>query len=408
MLSDHLRFAVMSLSSRGVRTWLTMLGIFIGIAAVVSLISLGQGLQNYINEEFQKIGVNRVIITPGGGGGGVGGIGMSQMASARLTDSDVDAVLKVRGVNHAIGMLRRTVKVTYRGEAVNAFMFGVEYSPETVDVMRTIDFWTLDEGRYPRVNENYKVLMASKLAHEGFNHPLERGKKIRINDVDFEVTGFTKVAGDPANDVKIGVPLSTMRQMFGLEDDISQIMAETHPTANVTEVAEEIRQRLRRARGVREGEEDFSVTTAEEIMESFNTIIGVVQTILGGIAAISLLVGGLGIMTTMYTSVIERTRQIGIMKAVGAKKSDILSLFVIEAGILGLIGGLIGVMLGLTISFSAAYVAETYYESDLVKASAQPSLIIGALAFSFIIGCVSGILPARNAANMRPVDAIKK
>jgi putative ABC transport system permease protein len=265
----------------------------------------------------------------------------------------------------------------------------------------------VEEGRYLNPSDRYKALVAEPLAGDGFKKEIKRGDKIKINGIEFEVVGFTKKAGNPAHDNKVVITLDTLRQMYKMGDELAMITVRVEEGLNVTEVADNIKRKLRRSHGLTEGNEDFTVQTSQQLIDSFMNILGIVQAFLTGIAAISLIVGGLGIMTTMYTSVLERTKQIGIMKAVGARNRDIFMLFVIESGILGAVGGVIGVILGLSISFGASYVAETYYSNDLLKASADSTLIVGALAFSFIVGCVSGLLPSMKAAGMKPVDAIR-
>ncbi|MFH1404226.1 MAG: ABC transporter permease [Candidatus Altiarchaeota archaeon] len=408
MIADYVRFALHSLTNRGLRSWLTMLGIFVGIAAVVSLISLGQGLQDYINGEFEKVGANRIIITPGGGGGGVIAMGASQISSAKLTDEDLGLILGVRGVDSGAGMARKTIDVEFKGESKSVYVFGADFGPESLEYMKTIDYMIVDEGRYLTPQENYKAIIARPLAEDGFDKEVKRGDKVKVNGQDFEIVGFTKVAGNPAHDNKIVIPIDTLRGMYGMGDELAMITVRVGDGFNVSEVADNMKRKLRRSHNLDEGEEDFTVQTSEQMMESFNAILGVVQVVLSGIASISLIVGGLGIMTTMYTSVLERTSQIGIMKAVGARNRDILMLFLVESGILGMMGGIIGVLFGLGISFGASYVSETYYDTEMLKASADASLIVGALAFSFIVGCVSGVMPSMKAANMRPVDAIRK
>lgn len=405
MIGDFLKYATHNLASRGLRTWLTMLGIFVGIAAVVALISLGQGLNNYINSEFEKIGVSRILIVPGGGGFRAFQPGIS---SAKLVDHDVDVVLGARGVDSGIGISRKVVNAEYKGETKTAFVMATNFDQQSVSYMRQIDYLRVDEGRFLTTSDKYNAVIGKPLANDTFKKEIKKGDKITVDGTVFTVVGITPKSGNPQQDQKILIPLDTYRLMYPETDkEVDMINVKAKEGLNVSEVAENIKVKLRRDHGLKEGEEDFTVQTAEQLMQTFMTIIGVVQTVLTGIAAISLIVGGLGIMTTMYTSVLERTSQIGIMKAVGAKNSDIMVLFLIEAGLLGLIGGLIGVVIGLTISFSVAYVAQTFYGIELLQASADPLLIIGALSFSFFVGCVSGLLPARNAANMKPVDAIR-
>jgi len=200
--------------------------------------------------------------------------------------------------------------------------------------------------------------------------------------------------------------LDTARDIFGMEDDVSSIFVTVKEGFDVVDVKDRIEKELRKHRGLKEGDEDFSVATAEQMVGMFKDLLLVIQFVLIGIAAISLIVGGIGIMTTMYTSVIERTHEIGVMKAIGAKNSDIGLIFLIESGLLGVAGGIIGIILGLLLSFIVEFGAQTA-GVDVMKAYISIELIAGALAFSFFVGAASGVLPAMRASKMNPVDALR-
>ena len=164
---------------------------------------------------------------------------------------------------------------------------------------------------------------------------------------------------------------------------------------------------MRRFRNVKKDEEDFDVQTPEQLLGSFGDIVNIVQSVLIGIAAISLLVGGIGIANTMYTAVVERTKEIGIMKSVGAQNKDILLIFIIESGLLGAIGGLIGVVLGFGLSYGVEVISKNFIGTNLIEAYFSYTLFFGALLFSFFIGAIFGVMPARQAALMQPVDALR-
>jgi putative ABC transport system permease protein len=202
------------------------------------------------------------------------------------------------------------------------------------------------------------------------------------------------------------IPYDTAVSLFEL-DEIDILIVQTIEGIDVNTVAESIKKELRDYRNVDEGEEDFRVQTFEQVMKSFQTIFGIVQAVVIGIAAISLLVGGIGITNTMYTSVLERTRDIGIMKAIGARNSDIMKLFLIESGLLGLVGGAVGIIIGIGMSKTVEIAVTKLYNFVYLKAHFPWYLILGALAFSFIVGSISGVMPARQAAKMKPVDALR-
>jgi putative ABC transport system permease protein len=214
-----------------------------------------------------------------------------------------------------------------------------------------------------------------------------------------------KSQGNPIADRRMVLPLKTAQELFNKSDNYAIITVKVDKGADPDAIAEKIKKRLRSYRDVKEGEEDFTVQTYQNLISSFKTVLNIVTVVLSGIAAISLIVGGIGIMTTMYTSVIERTRQIGIMKAIGARNENILMIFMFESGFLGLVGGIIGVVIGIIASLLAEVLVKGYINEFTVYLGWD--LVFGALAFSFIVGCISGFLPANQAAHMKPVDALR-
>jgi len=407
MLEDYLKLAIDGIMHRKLRSWLTMVGIFIGIIAVVALVSLGQGLQKVIDEQFERVGGDRIVISPGGGGtftgAGAGGI----FSAAKLREGDLDVVSKVRGVDSAIGFIATTGKAKTDGEQKSIPIFGAPTDPKQQKLLRQIDFFVVDAGRYLEEGDRYKAQVGFR-TRDFFDEDIDVGDKIEIEGIMFDVVGKNKKTGNPFHDRKITIPIETLQELFNKSDEYSLILAKVEKGSDVDEAAENIKEKLRRYRDVKEDEEDFSVETAENVVGVFKDVFGLVTGFLAGIAAISLIVGGIGIMTTMYTSILERTNQIGIMKAVGAKNEDILLMFVIESGMLGLVGGVIGVILGLLISIGAEYLVVNYGGIDIFRIYAGPDLVIGALLFSFLVGCFSGYLPASRASKMHPVEALRQ
>lgn len=404
MLREYFKFAFQSLRSRKVRSWLTMLGIFIGIAAVVALISLGEGLQHAIQEEFNKIGVNRIIITAAGS---IGGPMSGDTSVANIYEEDADVVGKVRGVDYAMGVIGGTLKVEFRDEIKYNSIMGIGTDSAATEYIEGIDFFEIGFGRNPKAGSKYEAVLGYKLANDRFDKPVKVGDNINIADQQFKVVGIQKLAGTGVHDTMIRIPKETIRILLDKPEEVSTIFVRTDPSMEPSVVAENIKRRLRKERNVDVGKEDFEVQTAEQAIGTFTTVFSVVQAVLVGLAAISLIVGGIGIMNTMYTAVLERTKEIGIMKAIGAKNSDILLLFLIESGVLGLMGGAIGVLIGMGISKTVEIVATQQLGTSLLKAYYPAYLIIGALAFSFIVGSAAGLLPAKQAASMKPVDSLR-
>lgn len=403
MIKNYLIIILGNLRHRKLRSWLTMLGIFIGIAAVVSLISLGQGLEAAIEEEFQKIGTNKIMIEAGGLSFGMPGTGI---ATEKLTDDDVRVVERVKGVGLVAKTIFQSSKVEFSDEAKFTFVFGIPVD-ETRRVFEEMQSVEIAQGRDLESTDRYKVVIGDLVAKgQLFDKEVRLRDRLNIQGQEFKVVGILKSVGNPQDDKQIYIPYETSKDLFDM-DEISLLFVQVIDGVNVNEVAEEIKEELRDYRDVNEGEEDFQVQTFEQLMKSFQTIFGIVQAVVIGIAAISLLVGGIGITNTMYTSVLERTRDIGIMKAVGARNSDILKLFMIESGVLGVVGGLVGIIIGFSLSKIVEIAVTKIYSFVYLKAHFPWYLILGALAFSFIVGSLSGVMPARAAAKMKPVEALR-
>ncbi|PIN72470.1 ABC transporter permease, partial [Candidatus Woesearchaeota archaeon CG10_big_fil_rev_8_21_14_0_10_47_5] len=270
--------------------------------------------------------------------------------------------------------------------------------------------YSVVEGRKFRSGDRYKAIIGNLLANsdEMFGRKLKIGDKLRIKDKEFVVVGVLDKIGSKPDDSSLLIPLETAKELFETGDKLDMIFVKVHPDKDVSAVAEEIKREMRNDRNLKEGEENFEVQTSEQLMESFSVILSVLTWFLIGIASISLFVGGVGITNTMYTSVLERTREIGIMKAIGATNYDVLYIFLTESGLLGMAGGAIGIAIGLGLSNMVAFIARNLAGIDFIRASAPPYLILGALAFSFIIGSLAGSFPALQAARLNPVEALRK
>ncbi len=406
MWQDYLRFAVNGMAHRRLRSWLTMMGVFIGIMAVVTLISLGQGLQQYIDYQFSKVGGDRIAIMPGGGGITSGGAPGSSLTTAKLGQADLDVAERTRGVEIAVGFVLQTTAVEYNKKTKFLPVYGIPTDPKYLQFLKDSEFQSVQKGTYLKKGDKYKAIVGPTIGKDNFDRDIGVGSKILINGVEFTVVGIAEDSGNPIQNMRINIPEDTAKQLFDKPDDYAQIAVKVQKGSTPSDVAEKITERLRHERNVKKNEEDFSVTTAESIVAAFKTVFNIVTLVLSGIAAISLFVGGVGIMTTMYTSVIERTRQIGVMKSIGARNSDILMIFIAESGLLGIIGGIIGIILGLMASFVGEYVVRNYGIPEY-SLYAGPELILGALVFSILVGCASGYFPAMRAAKMKPVDALR-
>ncbi|OYT27430.1 MAG: hypothetical protein B6U97_01535 [Candidatus Altiarchaeales archaeon ex4484_96] len=404
MIEDYFKLAIDGIKHRKLRTGLTMMGVFVGIIAVVALISLGQGLQNLINEQFESVGGDKLSVIPGGEDALMAGVPGSELVSAKLHESDLEVIERVRGVDKAAGTIMSTGIVEICGKKKVVTVFGIPTEPERLSLLKELDYFQIEEGRYLKQGDKYKAHIAAKTC-DVLDEELDVGDKLTLEGHQFDIVGKNKETGTPVHDQKISIPLETAQDVFNKTDEYSMISIKIDEGADINEVEERIEERLRKHRDVEEGKEDFAVESPQSLLGVFLDIINMVTLVLAGIAGISLIVGGIGIMTTMYTSVLERTRQIGIMKSVGARNSDILLMFVIEAGLLGLVGGVIGVILGILLSLGGEYLVRMYIVTYSIYVSSE--LVVGAIMFSFLIGCISGYFPAKRASEMKPVDALR-
>ncbi len=400
MLKNYLSLIIENFRRRRLRSWLTLLGIFIGIAAVVALSSLGLGLRQFVDEQFSALGTDKIIIQP------KGSFVPGSQSTIELTKDDVDAVKRVRGVSEVTGFIVNNVKVEFNDQVRFHQMFSVP-TDEGKKLYDEINQFNVQEGRELEKGDKFKVVLGVSFIEDDLFQPNVRvGDKIKINDREFKVVGHFERIGNSGDDRTMVVTEDAMREIFGIKERVDFILARTSKGTTTKEVADRTEKELRKFRNLEEGKEDFSIQTSEDLAESFQNTILVILVVLVGIAFISLIVGGIGIMNTMYTAVLERTKEIGIMKAIGAKNSDIMKIFLIESGLLGIAGGTIGIILGIAFSklveFAVGLTGNTF-----LKPVFPWYLILGVLLFAFLVGAISGTLPAIRASKLKPVDALR-
>src|SRR3989344_3560915 len=396
MINDYFKFSVKSIRNRKLRSWLTIIGIIIGVAAIVSLITISQGMQNAIEEQFEMLGTNRLFIAPKGFTG-------PGSASTGLTDDDVKTLESMSEFDYVTPGLYRTAQVEFHDEVKFLTVQGAtakDYELFTEDIgIKVVDGRTLRSS-----DENSRsVVLGYRIAYgDVFDDFIGVRNNIKINNQDFKVIGIVEEIGNSQDDNAVSIDLETYREIFNEPDKVDAITATVKSGLDMEEVRKKAEKNLERARN----DENFQVLTSSNILEQINSVLGIIQFVLVGIAAISLLVGSIGIMNSMYTSVLERTREIGIMKSIGARNSDILYLFLIESAIIGFIGGVIGVLLGSGIAYLTGFIAKGAGFS-LLKIVLDWRIVVFGLIFAVILGMFSGFLPARQASKLSPVDALR-
>ncbi len=393
MIDDYFKFAVSNIFHRKLRSLLTILGIIIGVAAIIALMSVSQGLKESIEEQFSTFGANRLFIAPRGFQG-------PGSASKGLTEKDVDTLKRISDFKYVSPQLFSSGEVEYGNEVRFTNVIGLpaeDYGKAFSDVG-----FEVGEGRVIRAGEKKVAIIGARVADEMFDKNLRVRSKIKINKDDYTIVGVFKEIGNQQDDNQVYIPIEGFRETFEEDEKVDAIIAQAKPGSDINSLKERSERALERARD----DENFQVVTPAQIAEQINNVLGVIQIVLIGIAAISLVVGGIGIMNSMYTSVLERTKEIGIMKSIGAHNNDILSIFLIESGLLGLVGGLIGVGIGVGLG----EVVELFAANAgfaMLKVPIKLWIILFGLGFAFLVGVASGTLPAMRASKLNPVDALR-
>jgi putative ABC transport system permease protein len=401
MIKDYSRLAIKNLRKRKLRSWLTIIGIVISISVIFTLISLSLGLREAINEQFKILGTDKLFINPKGTSGAPGSSG-----AVEFTTTDVDVVEKVQGVKALSYATIGNAEIDFGKQKKYFNVFGLPL--DKIQLYIDSASIKMDEGNVISTGETGKVMLGYdyKYSHI-FDNPIKTGDKIKINGKEFKVIGIAESIGNPSDDKNIYMSEDEFKILFNSGERVDSIIVQVDNEKNIQQISDSINKKLIKSRGLTEKTKDFYILTPEELLSSFDTILNIITVFLVGIAAISLLVGGIGIMNTMYTSVLERTKEIGTMKAVGAKNSDILWIFLFESGLIGFIGGVMGVLLGYGISKTVEIIAITTLNTTLLRAAVPFYLIFGCLGFAFLMGALSGTIPALMASKLKPVDALR-
>lgn len=403
MIRDYLRLSYDSLTHRGVRSWLTIIGIFIGITAVISLISLGEGLRGVVASQFNFLSTDVLVIQASGLNYGPPGTG----AVNPLKKKYVDDIERFNGVDTAIGRILESSLLEFNGKSEPAFVASMPQGSKRKAV-ETIAQIELMRGRDLRDEDTNKVILGTNYVNaDRFGKVIEVGSNVVIKDREFEVVGILKKKGSFTVDNAVVMNEEELKKVFNVSDTYSLIAVKISEGKDISSVKDKIEEYLRKERNAKKGKEDFSVQTPQQAIKTLDSVMFAIQIFIYVIAGISIIVGGIGISNSMYTAVTERTREIGIMKSIGARNSDIFSLFLIESGLLGMVGGILGILCGLGLAYGLAFMGTNLLNTDLIRVNASMSLILGALSFSFLIGSVSGLLPAIQASKLKPVDALR-
>jgi len=398
--------ALESLSGNKLRSGLTVLGIVIGVAAVIAMLAVGRGAQESITGSISGIGTNLLFVFRGGADPSI-------RNTRPITLGDADAIadpFAAPSVAAVAPILQANREVAFGGEKTSVEINGV--TPSYFPVRN----YELTEGEF--INEEHLLGRASVAVigpeaadtlfgrHDGIT-----GETIRIDGQPFRIIGVLATKGGGAfgsEDNRVIIPFSTAQARLirrNTRDQVDLLLVQAISADDVTKASDEIADVLRQRHRTAVGADDFTVFTQQDLLTTFASITGILTIFLGGIAGISLLVGGIGIMNIMLVSVTERTREIGLRKALGARKRDILVQFLTESSLLSLIGGIIGIMFGWLISFGVGKVAEA--SGTAFTPVVGTDAILLATIFSAAVGLFFGIYPANRAASLEPVEALR-
>lgn len=404
MKLEYIKYSLQNLSRRRLRSWLTILSILIGIASIYALVSFGQGISKYVNEISEEAGADKLIIQAKG----IGAPGID--TTFKLDQSDLDVVRDTNGIDEVTAIHIRSGEIEFSNKKIYAFVMGVPVEPkEKRLVEESFAGIGIIKGRDLKNGDKFKAVLGYnyQIPEKAFKKGIKLGDKISINGFNFDVIGFYEEMGNPQDDINVYLTKETAEEIFNIpKDEFHYMIARVSKGQEPKKLAEKVQEKLRKHKGLKKGQEDFFVRTFEQLIETFGTILAIINGVLVLIALISLVVAGVNIMNTMYTAVLERTNEIGIMKAIGAENKDIRNIFIFESGFLGAIGGALGIVFGYLIAKTGEAIAAANGFASL-KPAFPWWLIIGCLLFAFSVGALSGFLPAMQASKLKPVDALR-
>ncbi len=408
---DIFDLALTSIRHRHLRSWLTILGIVIGVASIITLIGISLGISSQISSRLSTLGSNIITITAGGqqasrmGGGmfvrptapGPGQNGREGTTTPEITFREADDLRTLPGVYRLDTRIQKRETMQYRDKNTSLTVTGTDPAAFKDSVGIPMLY-----GRYLNPSDQYSAVIGFGVANQTFNDLDILNKQVKIDGVPFHVVGILNESGGGgfgSADSSVFIPLNTAKDMFNQTTDVSQVIAVVSPDHDTDTVASELESELIILHRVTKDTEDFTITTAATLESTVSSVTDTLGLLLGGIASISLLVGGIGVANTMFMSVLEQTRDIGVYKSLGAKNRDVVYMFLCEAAIIGFVGGFLGVAL--------SFVVSAVLGNFGVPITISTELVLGGLFFSVVIGVVAGWAPARGAASIPPVEALR-
>jgi len=397
---ESIRYSLRNIMHRKGRSFLTVLSIFLGIATIFIFVSFGLGLYGYMNDLLEGGSGDKVMVTAKGSGG-VPGLD----SAFALTDKDVRVVERAGGVYESTGVYMKIAMVESRDEQKYVFLMG--YDPKVPIVMDIGDV-DIAEGRELRTTDTNKVTLGYNYMIDDkiFSRGLKLNDKVEIQEREMQIVGFYEAIGNPGDDANIYVVNDAIAEIYPNDTDSYGWIVARVDTNNVDWAVDNIERGLRDSRDVDEGKEDFDVDSFADLIESYAGAMNIIVGFIVLIALISVFVSAVNTANTMITSVIERTKEIGVIKSIGGTNGEVFGIFLFEAGFLGLVAGAVGVLLGWGASYTGGVILDNLGWGFL--APVFPSyLFVSLIAFAVLTGAISGAIPAWNASKTNIVDALR-
>jgi len=397
---DTAKYALRNLEHRKGRSFLTVISIFVGITAIFVFISFGLGLQAYIAEFTTQTSADKISIMPKG----VGAPGLDDTFS--LTEEDLEAVERAAGVREASGVYSKVAELDQDGQ--KRFVFLIGYDPKKPIILELFGDIGMYRGRSLRSGDKSKVVLGFNYLVEDkiFKRAYDLNDKININGRDLVIVGFFEQIGNPQDDSNVYTISDFIPEMYPNDTDGYGWVVARVELENIDITIENVEKKLRKSRNLEEGKEDFFVQSFQDLIESYSGALNSIVAFIILIALVSVLVSSINTANTMITSVLERVKEIGIIKSVGARNSEVLGIFLFESAFLGLVAGILGVGIGWFFSFMGGLFLH-HAGWGFLSPVFPVSLFVGLILFSTVTGAISGILPAMNASKIRPVDALR-
>jgi putative ABC transport system permease protein len=399
MKKESIKYSLNNLRHRKFRSILTIVSILIGVATIFIFISFGMGLYNYIQELSSGGSADKIIIQAKGS---TGSFGID--TTFKLTDDDLDTVKKTSGVYEASGLYFKAAEVVQGKKKIYTFLFGFDTKTNLVAEMSDLE---IIEGRKLDAGEKniilgYNYLIPDKIFPKAYS----LGEKIKVQGRDIKIAGFYDAVGNPSDDAQIYVTGDFMKEIYNDENLPYNWIVAKVDSSDIDKVVENVEKALRKERNLEKGKEDFFVQSFNDLLETYGTVLNLVIGFVILIALISILVSAVNTANTMITSVLERVKEIGIMKSIGATNSEIFGIFLFESSFLGFVAGTLGVILGVILTAIAGAILAGIGYSFLAPYYSV-GLFLGCIAFAVLTGAISGIIPAVKAMKTNPVRALR-